>query len=167
MCELSSSINEDYKKIIKATQFAAKIHQNQEYKSGQPYLFHCLDVTSRVDGCNETIVALLHDTIEDAEENGFDKTIVYQEILAFFGKEIAEAVLLLSKVKGTDYNEYLKNLIQQKNTLVLHVKKADIQSNLDSLTYLEPGERKDRLTVKYTNALELFNQFDKIKTQTS
>src|SRR4051812_44801555 len=52
--------------IDKALLIAAKAHEGQKDKDGQPYILHPLRVMNSVEGEEAKIVAVLHDVIEDS-----------------------------------------------------------------------------------------------------
>lgn len=85
----------DRKMMIKALEFAKKMHKNQVRKSGKPYIIHpivvALNLWYRYRDLNLTIAALLHDTVEDSDK--FDESIIYEK----FGKEIGFIVDALNK----------------------------------------------------------------------
>jgi GTP diphosphokinase / guanosine-3',5'-bis(diphosphate) 3'-diphosphatase len=58
--------------IEKALQIAAKAHEPQVDKHGQPYILHPLRVMSAVEGEEARIVAILHDVIEDTSVTADD-----------------------------------------------------------------------------------------------
>lgn len=79
----------DLDEIKKAYVFAAKAHQGQVRRSGEPYLTHPMEVCGilarmRLD-VPSIVTALLHDTVEDT-------VATLEEIEQFFGKEIATLV---------------------------------------------------------------------------
>ena len=51
--------------IEKALQIAARAHEGQKDKDGQPYILHPLRVMNAVEGEPAKVVAVLHDVIED------------------------------------------------------------------------------------------------------
>ena len=88
----------DIVKIVRALDFAAQKHVGQKRKgeAGEPYVNHLAEVAlmlaEATDGRdpNLVIAGLLHDTIEDQD-------VKYEELLAEFGKDVADLV-----VEGTD-----------------------------------------------------------------
>lgn len=79
----------DLDEIKKAYVFAAKAHQGQVRRSGEPYLTHPMEVCGilarmRLD-VPSIVTAILHDTVEDT-------VATLEEIEQFFGKEIATLV---------------------------------------------------------------------------
>ena len=54
-------------KTKKAMQMAFKAHNGQVDKSGVPYIYHPIHLAEQMETEEETIVALLHDTVEDTE----------------------------------------------------------------------------------------------------
>ena len=88
-------------KYIKALQYAAQAHKGQRVPgSDLPYVVHVTMVAMEVmaalahednlDGELAVQCALLHDVIEDAGKS-------YEELIAEFGRDVAEGVLALSK----------------------------------------------------------------------
>ena len=53
--------------LEKAIEIAARAHQGQKDKSGQPYVLHPLRVMMSCSSETEKICAVLHDVIEDTE----------------------------------------------------------------------------------------------------
>jgi guanosine-3',5'-bis(diphosphate) 3'-pyrophosphohydrolase len=145
-------------KVSAAYTFATRIHKNQVDKSGYPYISHVLAVSEQGSNEEEQILGALHDTVEDAEENGFDKESIRLEIKQLFGKEMLSYVDMLSKPNGSNYLEYISNLIEQNMPTVLAVKRYDIRHNLSRLQLIKDTETKKRLEKKYTQALALLSQ---------
>jgi guanosine-3',5'-bis(diphosphate) 3'-pyrophosphohydrolase len=145
-------------KVSAAYTFATRIHKNQVDKSGHPYISHVLAVSEQGSNEEEQILGALHDTVEDAEENGFDKESIRLEIEQLFGKEMLSYVDMLSKPNGSNYLEYISNLIEQNIPTVLAVKRYDIRNNLSRSHLIEDTETKKRLEKKYIQALALLSQ---------
>ena len=98
-------------------------HQGQTDKSGLPYVFHPMHVAEQMQDEITTIVALLHDvvedttyTLEDLRERGFPE-------------EVVEVVYLLTKQKGLPEQEYYERI--KKNPVAKTVKLADLRHNSD------------------------------------
>ena len=107
----------------KALKICFQAHKDQLDKSGIPYVFHPFHVAEQMEDENSTIVALLHDVIEDTPYTPDD---LKQE---GFGDEILTALNLLTHKNGVPYQEYIKAIA--KNPLALKVKIADLQHNSD------------------------------------
>ena len=70
-------------KTKKAIKLCFEAHKDQIDKSGMPYVFHPFHVAEQMPDENTTIVALLHDVVEDTSytlqdlrEMGFDQDIL-------------------------------------------------------------------------------------------
>ena len=120
--------------VIKAHEVAKKAHLGQIDRAGIDYIKHPETVASFVATDEEKAVAYLHDVIEDTSLTLLD---LKKE---GFSKNIIEAVDILTKKKGQDYQSYL-NLVK-KNELARVVKLADLRHNSD-LTRLPLITEKD------------------------
>ena len=130
---------------IKAHEVAKKAHFGQIDRAGIDYIKHPETVASFVATDEEKAVAYLHDVIEDTSLTLLD---LKKE---GFSKNIIEAVDILTKKKGQDYQSYL-NLVK-KNELARVVKLADLRHNSD-LTRLPLITEKDlERNKKYSSAI--------------
>ncbi len=136
--------------LDRAYVYAMRAHGTQVRASGDPYFSHPLEVAAILTDLqldDATIVAaLLHDTIEDT---GATKA----EIERLFGKQIAELVEGLTKIKKLDLvskqakqAENLRKLLLAiaDDVRVLLVKLADRLHNMRTLKYV-PQEKRDRV----------------------
>ncbi|VMU84252.1 guanosine polyphosphate pyrophosphohydrolases/synthetases (COG0317) [Streptococcus pneumoniae] len=131
--------------VIKAHEVAKKAHLGQIDRAGIDYIKHPETVASFVATDEEKAVAYLHDVIEDTSLTLLD---LKKE---GFSKNIIEAVDILTKKKGQDYQSYL-NLVK-KNELARVVKLADLRHNSD-LTRLPLITEKDlERNKKYSSAI--------------
>ncbi|VRG39445.1 guanosine polyphosphate pyrophosphohydrolases/synthetases (COG0317) [Streptococcus pneumoniae] len=129
----------------KAHEVAKKAHFGQTDRAGIDYIKHPETVASFVATDEEKAVAYLHDVIEDTSLTLLD---LKKE---GFSKNIIEAVDILTKKKGQDYQSYL-NLVK-KNELARVVKLADLRHNSD-LTRLPLITEKDlERNKKYSSAI--------------
>ena len=119
-----------------AIEIAVKAHAGQKDKAGAPYILHCLSVMLKGKTDDEKIAGVLHDIIEDTETTTDD----LRE--KGFPEEIIDAVKCLTKIKGVDYDIYVKGL--KKNALALRVKLNDLEDNMNLLR-LEKVTEKDLL----------------------
>lgn len=107
----------------KAHEVAKKAHFGQTDRAGIDYIKHPETVASFVTTDEEKAVAYLHDVIEDT-------TLTLLDLKKEgFSKNIIEAVDILTKKKGQDYQSYL-NLVKT-NELARVVKLADLRHNSD------------------------------------
>ena len=107
--------------IEKALQIAARAHEGQVDKHGQPYILHPLRVMSAVEGDDARIVAILHDVIEDTSVTADD---LRRED---FGEPILEALDRLTHRKGEPYAEYVIRC--KGHEIARRVKLADLEDN--------------------------------------
>lgn len=98
-------------------------HKNQVDKSGMPYVFHPFHLAEQMKDENTTIVALLHDVVEDTNI-GFDEISEMG-----FTDEIIEALKLLTHDKSIPYEEYIAKI--KTNEISKAVKLADLTHNSD------------------------------------
>jgi (p)ppGpp synthase/HD superfamily hydrolase len=132
--------------IETAIAIAAQAHQGQTDKGGKPYIFHPLQVMSRVESIDEKIVAVLHDVLEDTEVTAEQLRTVG------FGVHIIEAVKGLTRSKGEEYSDFISRA--KSNPLSRVVKVADIQENMN-LDRIPHPTQEDRARVeKYKRALQ-------------
>ncbi|MBU6415495.1 HD domain-containing protein, partial [Patescibacteria group bacterium] len=139
--------NKDLALISEAYDFAARAHQKQKRKSGEPYIIHPLATAMqlaemKLDSAT-VAAALLHDVCEDT-------TITKDEIKKKFGEEIAfivDGVTKLDKIryKGTERSaESLRKMflaIAEDIRIVL-LKLVDRVHNMETLQYLPPEKQK-------------------------
>ena len=136
-----------------ATKIALSVHGRQKDKRGEPYMGHIEDVEFRVRQLGPTfsVVAILHDSIEDAKSKRVRKKI-RNEIRGLFGDLIYEAVMAISKRPDEDYHtDYLVRVAD--NPIALQVKLADIKANLQYLPMMEDSATRERLRQKYHIAM--------------
>ncbi len=107
--------------IDKALQVAARAHEGQKDKNGQPYILHPLRVMSAVDGETTKVVAVLHDVVEDSSISIDD---LRRE---GFGEEILAAVTCLTHHKDEPYADYVVRC--KGNAVARQVKLADLEDN--------------------------------------
>lgn len=112
------------KKLAKAIAFAAEKHVNQKRKDGTPYIFHPLAVAELLKrygyDIDYQVAGILHDELEDTDATD-------DEVRAF-GEDIYEAVKLVTRPKGADEAEYVKNILG--NRMAAAVKNADKIHNM-------------------------------------
>lgn len=106
--------------IEKALQIAAKAHEGQKDKSGEPYILHPLRAMMSVQGEEAQIVAVLHDVIEDTSVTADDLR------RAGFSEKVVHAVLCVTHGKEP-YAEYVVRC--KDNDIARRVKLADLEDN--------------------------------------
>ena len=133
----------------KAYKIAKKAHLGQVDKAGEDYIKHPEKVASFVKTDEEKAVAYLHDVIEDTE-------LTLEDLCEYdFSKEVIEAVDIITKKRGEDYQSYLNSV--KKNKLARAVKLADLRHN-SNLTRLTKVTEKDiERKEKYQKAINFLN----------
>lgn len=143
--------------IRKAYEFAKEKHEGQLRKSGEPYIYHPMNVAlilTSIYADYETISAgLMHDVLEDCD-------CTPEEMESVFGATITklvQGVTKLSKIHFSTENEYLidyyKKIIvgMSEDVRVIIIKLADRLHNLRTLWAIP----EDRQKVKAKEALEI------------
>ena len=134
----------------KALKLCFKAHKRQKDKSGMPYVFHPFHLAEQMVTEEKTIVALLHDVVEDTrytfrhlEKMGFEKPII-------------DALKLLTHNDGSEYMEYVARI--KNNPIAKAVKLADLRHNSD-LSRLDSVDNKAiERRQKYLAAIEYLEQ---------
>lgn len=133
--------------VGRAYDYAAKAHQGQERRSGDPYLVHPVataDTLIELEMDDATIAAgLLHDVPEDTETN-------LTQIREQFGPEVGRLVRGITKLSQLKYRgieRYIENLRRMfvamaKDIRVIVIKFADRIHNLETLDALDPEKQK-------------------------
>ena len=109
-------------KIIECLRFVEEFHHERYDKIGAPYILHPVFVADQMDTEDETIVALLHDVVEDTPitlDDLRDKG---------YSDEIVVAIDALTRRTGETYSAYIERL--SNNKLARRVKIADLRHNL-------------------------------------
>lgn len=128
--------------------FAA--HKEQRDKSGLPYVFHPFHLAEQMDDELSTVVALLHDVVEDS-----DYTLSDLRDMGF-PREVTDAVALMTHDKSVPYLDYVARI--KDNPVARKVKLADLRHNSD-LTRLDAvGEEALRRVEKYRTAIALLEE---------
>ena len=134
-------------KTKKALKLCFEAHKDQVDKSGLPYVFHPFHLAEQMQDEKTTIVALLHDVVEDT-----DYTL--EDLRAMgFGDVVMEALSYMTHDPAVPYMEYVARI--RKNDIARTVKLADLRHNSD-ITRLDSIDQKalDRVA-KYAQAIRL------------
>ena len=131
----------------KAMRLCYEAHQGQTDKSGIPYVFHPIHVAEQMTDEQTTIVALLHDVIEDT-----DYTLQDFEKMGF-ERPALDALALMTHKKGVPYLEYVAKL--KDNPIARAVKLADLRHNSDASRLDTVDEKTKSRLEKYKAAIEL------------
>ncbi len=134
----------------KALKLCFEAHKNQTDKSGMPYVFHPFHLAEQMKTEETTIVALLHDLIEDTNYTIEDLTNMG------FNKSITDAILLMTHSDDVDYMDYVRAI--KENPIAKAVKLADLNHNSD-LTRLDIVDEKSlKRREKYQKAIALLEE---------
>jgi (p)ppGpp synthase/HD superfamily hydrolase len=136
--------------LQRAIEVAVVCHAGHVDKSGEAYILHPLRVMLAVresgGSMEQQAAAVLHDVIEDCG-------VKDEFLLARFPIEVCDLVDALTKIKGEDYEEFLRRVALTTGALL--IKEADIRDNHGRLHLLRDLDVKDRLQRKYDNALKV------------
>jgi len=134
----------------KAMKIAYNAHLNQVDKSGIPYIFHPIYLAERMDDEESTIVALLHDTVEDSEMTINDLK------MEGFSEKVIDAINCLTHNKNLTYEEYIMGI--KINPLAKKVKLVDLEHN-SLLARLDSIDEDTKLRlIKYSKAKEMLSE---------
>lgn len=150
LCSLTGNYLEpdQVKDIYRAYEFGAQAHRGQQRASGEPYIYHPVQVAHilaemRLD--HQTIVAaILHDVIEDTET-------IKTQIASEFGEDVAELVDGVSKLDNVSFEsraqaqaEYFRKMLMamSRDIRVILVKLADRLHNMRTLGHLKPEKSR-------------------------
>jgi len=139
---------EDRKVVRKAFNMAVKAHRDMRRRSGEPYIYHPLDVATIAAqeiglGMTSIICALLHDVVEDTE-------FTLEDIRGLFGDKVASIIDGLTKIKGIfDQNtssiqaeNFRKILLTLSDDVrVILIKLADRLHNMRTLDAMTPEKQ--------------------------
>ncbi len=138
------------KQTKKALKLCFNAHKDQKDKSGMPYVFHPFHLAEQMTDETTTVVALLHDVVEDSEYTLAD---LKKE---GFTKEVLDAVKLLTHAKGENYLDYVARIKQ--NPIARAVKLADLAHNTDTTRLDAIDDKMLERYEEYRKAIKLLNE---------
>jgi len=139
--------SEDKKLIRKAFDLAKDGHKNQRRKSGEPYIYHPLEVAKIVAdeiglGATSIACALLHDVVEDTQ-------YTLDDIEKNFGPQIAKIINGLTKIsiineqdisiQSENYRKLLLTLSEDFRVILIKI--ADRLHNMRTLESMKPDKQ--------------------------
>ncbi len=143
------TLDEDQNKLIrKAFDIALDAHKDQRRKTGEPYIYHPIEVAKIVAneiglGATSIASALLHDVIEDSD-------YTYEDLEKLFGKKIADIVQGLTKisimnhqnisVQSENYRKLLMTLSEDFRVILIKI--ADRLHNMRTLDSMRADKQK-------------------------
>ena len=126
----------------KALRLCFDAHKDQKDKSDLPYVFHPFHLAEQMTDEATTIVALLHDVIEDT-----DVTLADLQAEGF-SREILDAVALLTHDKSVNYTDYVLKI--KENPIAKAVK---LGNPLCLVFYFLPKKRLARKNIHRASRL--------------
>lgn len=134
----------------KAMKLCFEAHKDQTDKSGMPYVFHPFHLAEQMETEETTIVALLHDVVEDTDYTLKDLTDMG------FGESVIEALSLLTHDDEVEYMDYVRAI--KENPIATAVKLADLRHNSDLSRMDEITEKVLERREKYLKALAFLEE---------
>lgn len=132
----------------KAMIISFRAHKDQKDKSGLPYVFHPFHLAEQMDDEDSTVVALLHDVVEDT-----DWTLEELRVMGF-SDEVLEALHLMTHEDDVPYMDYVRKI--KSNPLATKVKLADLAHNSDTTRLNHaPTDADEERVAKYAKAVEI------------
>lgn len=140
------------KQTQKALKLCFEVHKDQVDKAGVPYVFHPFHLAEQMKDEISTVVALLHDVVEDSD-------YTFEELISLgFSHGVIEPLKLLTHERSVPYMEYIAKI--KLHPIARAVKLADLAHNSD-LTRL-PSDKIDEKALmraeKYKKAIALLEQ---------
>ena len=137
-------------KTKKALKLCFEAHKEQLDKSGIPYVFHPFHLAEQMKTEETTVVALLHDLVEDTEYTIEDLTNMG------FDKTITDAIALMTHADDVDYMDYVRMI--KENPIAKAVKLADQAHNSDLSRLDTVDEKALKRREKYLKAIDLLKE---------
>ena len=133
-----------------ALKLCFEAHKEQVDKSGMPYVFHPFHLADQMTDEATTVVALLHDVVEDTE-------LTFEDLeKQGFGEEIIVALKLLTHNDDTPYMDYVAKI--KTNKIATAVKLADLRHNSDLSRLDTVDEKALKRKEKYEKAIKFLEE---------
>ena len=134
----------------KALKLCFESHKEQVDKSGMPYVFHPFHLAEQMTDEMTTVVALLHDVVEDSD-------ITFEDLeTQGFSDGILNALKLLTHDKSIPYMDYIAEI--KKNEIATAVKLADLKHNSDLSRLDVIDEKTLNRKKKYEKAIKFLEE---------
>lgn len=134
----------------KALKLCFEAHKDQVDKCGMPYVFHPFHLAEQMKDEITTVVALLHDVVEDT-----DFTLDDLRSMGF-PEEALEALTLLTHDPAVPYMDYIAAI--KRNSIAKKVKLADLYHNSNLLRLDTVDEKALERVQKYHKAIALLER---------
>ena len=140
-----------YTKMTKAAlTLCFNAHKDQLDKSGMPYVFHPFHLAEQMSDEKTTIVALLHDVVEDTD-------CTLDDLAAMgFDRDVLDAIALMTHADDVPYMDYVAKI--KTNPIAKAVKLADLRHNSDMTRLNTPTPRDVERAEKYAKAIALLTE---------
>ena len=122
-------------------------HAGQKDKAGAPYVDHVIQVAEQMDDEESTVVALLHDVLEDNPEFTTQTLLLYG-----IPANMVDHVARLTRPPWNTYQEYIESLLD--DPVAVKVKIADLEHNMDMTRFTVIPMEAYSLQERYKKALE-------------
>lgn len=134
----------------KAMKLCFEAHKDQKDKSGLPYVHHPFHLAEQMETEDTTIVALLHDVVEDTE-------YTLDDIRAMgFPERIIEALSYMTHDSAVPYLDYVAKI--KENPIATAVKLADLKHNSDLSRLAVVDEKALKRVEKYSKAMKILEE---------
>ena len=130
-----------------AMKLCFQAHKEQTDKSGIPYVFHPIHLAEQMTDEETTIVALLHDVLEDTDCTARDLREMG------FSESVIRAIETMTHPDGMDYMSYVAEI--GKNPIARQVKLEDLRHNSDLSRLDQVDEKALARMEKYRAAMKL------------
>jgi len=134
----------------RALSLCFEAHKDQKDKSGLPYVFHPFHLAEQMEDEETTVVALLHDVIEDTEYTIEDLQKVG------FSQRVISAIALMTHDPQVPYMEYVRAI--KSNPIARAVKLADLRHNSDMTRLDIITQRDEERAQKYLDAIVVLEE---------
>ena len=138
----------------KALKLSFEAHKDQVDKSGMPYVYHPFHLAEQMQSESETVVALLHDVVEDTEYTLDD----IKEM--GFSDEVIDALVLMTHDESVPYMDYVAKI--KSNPIATAVKLADLKHNSDLSRIDTVNAKAIKRVQKYIDAVRLLTGEDSV-----
>ena len=136
----------------KALKLCFAAHKDQTDKSGIPNVFHPFHLAEQMNDEDTTVVALLHDVIEDNPYTMDDPRTMG------FNEQVLAALALMTHDKRIPYMDYVAKI--KENGIARTVKLADLKHNSDLSRLNNVDEKAMKRIDKYRQAIALLSEPD-------
>lgn len=129
-----------------------RAHKEQVDKSGLPYVFHPFYVAFEMPDEDTTVVALLHDLLEDTEYTADDLRA------EGFSEVQITAIECMTHADGEDYESYVARVKQNPVARAVKLKDLEHNSNLERLSPDEIHDAAIERWQKYQRAISALKE---------